>query len=131
MEIGKLYKSILNGVVVKCINLSNDNNYFTGFVVKPCYDNIMKKGYTSTNWYCNSFEEYKDSTSTQIGGTHYKDFKIQPTEFIHANSIPFIEGNIIKYTLRHKHKNGLEDLLKAKHYIDLLISFEYENKESI
>lgn len=63
----------------------------------------------------------------QIGGDHYKIYKIQPTEFIHSNSIPFIEGNIIKYVVRHKSKNGIEDLKKAKHYIDLLIKFEYEN----
>lgn len=63
----------------------------------------------------------------QIGGNHYKIYKIQPTEFIHSNSIPFIEGNIIKYVVRHRHKNGIEDLRKAKHYIELLIKFEYEN----
>jgi hypothetical protein len=67
----------------------------------------------------------------QIGGSHYKKLKIQPTEFIHANNIPFIEGNIIKYVIRHKDKNGIEDLLKAKHYLDLLIKFEYESKKGI
>jgi hypothetical protein len=63
----------------------------------------------------------------QIGGDHYKIYKIQPTEFIHSNSIPFIEGNVIKYVMRHKHKNGIEDLKKARHYIDLLIQYEYED----
>lgn len=63
----------------------------------------------------------------QEGGTHYKKCAIQPIEFIHANDIPFIEGNIIKYVTRHKDKNGLEDLKKAKHYIDLLIELEYKN----
>lgn len=63
----------------------------------------------------------------QIGGDHYKKLKIQPTEFIHTNNIPFIEGNIIKYVIRHRDKNGLEDLKKAKHYLELLIKFEYEN----
>lgn len=62
----------------------------------------------------------------QIGGNHYAKYKIQPTEFIHTNHVPFIEGNIIKYVLRHKDKNGIEDLKKAKHYIDLLIEFEYK-----
>jgi hypothetical protein len=69
-----------------------------------------------------------NATDKQIGGTHYKQLKIQPTEFIHANNIPFIEGNIIKYVVRHKHKNGLQDLVKAKHYIDLLIQFEYNHE---
>jgi len=62
----------------------------------------------------------------QIGGDHYKGYKIQPVEFIHANNIPFLEANVIKYVMRHKDKNGLEDLQKAKHYIDLLIQLEYD-----
>jgi hypothetical protein len=70
-------------------------------------------------------------TNNQVGGSHYKDCKIQPTEFIHANNIPFIEGNIIKYVIRHRNKNGIEDLKKAKHYIDLLIQLEYETPKSI
>lgn len=57
---------------------------------------------------------------TQIGGDHYKT-KIQPIEFIMENNIGFVEGNIIKYIHRYKFKNGLEDLKKARHYIDFLI----------
>jgi hypothetical protein len=67
----------------------------------------------------------------QVGGDHYTIYKIQPTEFIHTNSIPFIEGNIIKYVMRHKNKNGIEDLKKARHYIDLLIKLEYETSKVI
>ncbi|CAB4152808.1 SaV-like [uncultured Caudovirales phage] len=67
------------------------------------------------------------ASETQIGGGHYAKFKIQPTEFIYVNNVPFIEGNIIKYVMRHKDKNGIEDLKKAKHYIELLIQYEYEN----
>jgi hypothetical protein len=62
----------------------------------------------------------------QEGGSHYKDYAIQPIDFIHSNGIPYIEGNVIKYVCRHRSKNGLEDLKKAKHYIDLLIEKEYE-----
>ena len=61
----------------------------------------------------------------QPGGSHYKDMKIQPVEFIHANNIPYFEGNVIKYVCRHRNKNGLQDLEKAKHYIELLIELEY------
>lgn len=67
----------------------------------------------------------ENALETQVGGSHYKNFKIQPVEFIHANNIPFLEGNVIKYVMRHKEKNGKQDLLKAKHYIDLLIEMEY------
>ena len=61
----------------------------------------------------------------QIGGDHYKKMKIQPIEFIYENQIPYIESNVIKYICRHRYKNGLQDLEKAKHYIDLLIEKEY------
>jgi len=59
----------------------------------------------------------------QIGGNHYKQMIIQPTEFIHKNNLSFIQGCIIKYICRYKFKNGIEDLEKAKHYIDLLIEW--------
>jgi hypothetical protein len=62
---------------------------------------------------------------TQIGGNHYSKYAIQPTEFIHKNDIGFVQGNILKYIIRYKDKNGIEDLKKAKHYIDLLIEMEY------
>ena len=62
----------------------------------------------------------------QEGGSHYKTFKIQPLEFIYRNDIPFIEANIIKYILRHRQKNGLEDLRKAEHYLKILMQYEYE-----
>jgi len=53
--------------------------------------------------------------------THY-DFVIQPVEFIMKNGLGFCEGNIIKYISRWKLKNGRDDLLKARHYIDILIA---------
>lgn len=61
----------------------------------------------------------------QIGGSHYKDFVIQPVEFIHKNGLGFLEGNVVKYVSRHHKKNGKDDLLKAKHYIELLLELEY------
>jgi hypothetical protein len=61
------------------------------------------------------------SSEKQVGGKHYLKYKIQPVEFIIKNNIGFVEGNIIKYILRFKEKGGVQDLLKAKHYIELLI----------
>lgn len=66
--------------------------------------------------------------STQEGGNHYKDLAIQPVEFIHANQIPYMEGNVIKYVTRWRNKNGIDDLRKARHYIDLLIELEERNQ---
>jgi hypothetical protein len=51
---------------------------------------------------------------------HYV-MKIQPIEFIVKNDIPFREANIIKYVCRHREKGGVDDLLKAAHYLDMLI----------
>jgi len=61
---------------------------------------------------------------TQVGGGHYKSMAIQPVEYIHKNGIPYIEGCVIKYISRWRNKNGIEDLKKAKHFIDLLIELE-------
>ena len=63
----------------------------------------------------------------QVGGSHYKKYKIQPVEYVHANNIPFIEGNIVKYVTRWRDKNGVKDLEKAKHFIDMLIELESKN----
>lgn len=60
----------------------------------------------------------------QVGGSHYKDFAIQPAEFIHKNQIGFIAGNVIKYVCRYAAKDGAKDLEKAKHYIEMLIELE-------
>jgi len=69
------------------------------------------------------------SLDVQVGGRHYKSFKIQPIEYTLANNLGFCEGNIIKYVSRHKTKNGIEDLKKAKHYIDLLLELQYGVKD--
>lgn len=60
----------------------------------------------------------------QIGGSHYADRAIQPIEYIHANGLGFIEGNVVKLVTRWRDKGGLEDLNKIKHYVDLLIELE-------
>jgi len=67
--------------------------------------------------------------ATQVDGDHYKSMAIQPVEFNHANNMPFIEGSVIKYICRHRNKNGLKDLEKAKHFIDLLIQLEYTDTD--
>ncbi|WQZ00944.1 nucelotide kinase [Stenotrophomonas phage StenR_269] len=77
-----------------------------------------------------NFALVKDASplSQQTGGQHYKGMKIQPVEFIHANGLGFMEGNVVKYIARWQLKNGLEDLEKAKHYIELLIELEKNKK---
>lgn len=73
-------------------------------------------------------DEQDDPFKQQVGGDHYKSMTIQPVEFILANGLGFCEGNAIKYLCRYRQKGGVQDLEKAKHYVDLLI--EQYNKNA-
>jgi hypothetical protein len=64
----------------------------------------------------------------QISGGHYKDKPIQPWDYIAANGLGYFEGNVVKYVTRHRDKDGVEDLRKARHYLDKLIELETERK---
>lgn len=77
-------------------------------------EEVIKKG----------LEKSKNALDVQVGGGHYKNYRIQPVEFITKNNLGFCEGNAIKYLCRWREKNGLQDLKKAIHYINLLIELE-------
>ena len=62
-----------------------------------------------------------NANQNQVGGTHYKSKAIQPWDYIAANELGYFEGNIVKYVSRWKDKGGLDDLRKARHYLDKLI----------
>ena len=66
----------------------------------------------------------------QVGGDHYKNFVIQPVEYISKNGIGFLAGNVIKYASRYKQDGGggEEDVLKAIHYCNLILELEYGRK---
>ena len=72
---------------------------------------------------------YKNPLEHQEGGNHYKDFEIQPAEYVQKNNLNWCQGNVVKYVTRYKSKNGLEDLKKAKHYLDMLIEFDYGGEQ--
>ena len=63
----------------------------------------------------------------QEGGSHYKDMIIQPVEYITANRLGFLEGNVIKYITRHTIKNGAEDIHKSIHYCELILATRYKD----
>ena len=65
----------------------------------------------------------------QIGGKHYLKYKIQPSRFVVENRLLYPEGCVIKYILRHQDKGGKQDLLKAKHFIDMIIERDYGDKK--
>ena len=64
----------------------------------------------------------------QVGGDHYKQYAIQPTKFALANGLDYAQSNAIKYIVRHKDKNGVQDLDKAIHYIELLKQHHYKGE---
>ena len=64
------------------------------------------------------------STEYQEGGDHYQKMAIQPIDYIMQNNLGFCEGNIVKYVTRWRDKAGVQDLLKARQYIDFLIESE-------
>ena len=66
----------------------------------------------------------------QVGGNHYRKYKMQPSQFVTENKLLYPEGNVIKYILRHQNKGGKEDLEKAMHFIEMIIERDYgEEKE--
>jgi len=62
----------------------------------------------------------------QIGGNHYRKYKVQPSRFVTENKLLYPEGCVIKYVVRHQDKGGKEDLEKAKHFIDMIIERDYK-----
>ena len=66
-------------------------------------------------------EMVPNANDVQIAGTHYKDKSIQPWDYIVANKLGYLEGNIVKYVSRWKDKGGIDDLRKAQHYLAKLI----------
>lgn len=72
--------------------------------------------------------ELMSEFDTQVGGSHYKDMPIQPLEFIVKNGLDFLQGNVVKYVVRYKNKGGVEDLRKARHYLDLMIELMEKNE---
>ena len=67
----------------------------------------------------------KAASERQVGGSHYKDMGMQPLEFILANDLSYCEANAIKYICRHHAKGGKTDILKAIHYLELLLETKY------
>ncbi len=72
--------------------------------------------------------ETVSASDKQVGGRHYKDMAIQPSEFIVRNDLGWHEGNAIKYICRHHIKGGEKDIDKAIHYLELLKETVYERE---
>lgn len=66
----------------------------------------------------------ESALASQVGGSHYKNYAIQPIEYIMENRLDYLQGNVVKYVTRFKDKNGVEDLKKAAHYLQIMIERE-------
>ena len=64
------------------------------------------------------------ANDVQVAGNHYKSKAVQPWDYIVANNLGYLEGNIVKYVSRWKDKGGVDDLRKARHYLDKLIEIQ-------
>lgn len=65
------------------------------------------------------------SLQEQVGGDWYKNMKIQPVVYCHANGLGGIESAVVKYVSRHNKKNGRQDIEKAIHLLNILLDLEY------
>jgi len=64
-----------------------------------------------------------------ISPDYYKRGNIEVTDFILDQSMSFLEGNVVKYLVRHKEKSGIDDLRKARWYLDKLIEEQVKHGE--
>lgn len=121
-----------NAAIIELVTRINENYYQNNYVYDIRFVNGtliqkvpegMLKGELVN--YSTFTQEYSDPAVFEKDVTkqnHYTQFKIQPAVFIGENNLGYFEGNIIKYVCRYKKKNGIEDLKKARHYLDMLIS---------
>lgn len=88
-------------------------------LTEPSEEMLYEQTQAATNQY--------NPLADQLGGTHYKDMKIQVVEFCQTNGFPYCESQAIKYIARHRKKNGAEDIRKAIHLLQILLKLEYPN----
>ena len=79
---------------------------------------------------CPTCRLYGTEEKNNINPDHYGNSGIDVIDFCQANNLDFMQGNVIKYVFRYKNKNGLEDLEKAKEYIDRMIENLLDEEES-
>ena len=96
-----------------------------GMMDEAIKETIKDKGFIKTDLKKQALK----ATLKQVGGSHYKDCKIQPVEYIVGNDLTFLEGNIIKYITRHRRKGeGRKDIEKVIHYAEMILEMEYKDE---
>ena len=93
-----------------------------GMMDEAIKETIKDKGFVKTDLKKQALK----ATLKQVGGSHYKDCKIQPVEYIVGNDLTFLEGNVVKYITRHRRKGeGARDIEKVIHYCELILEKDY------
>ena len=96
-----------------------------GMMDEAIKETVKNKGFTKTDLKKQALK----ATLKQVGGSHYKDCKIQPVEYIVGNDLTFLEGNIIKYITRQRRKGeGRKDIEKVIHYAEMILEMEYNDE---
>jgi len=96
-----------------------------GMMDEAIKETVKSEGFTKTDLKKQALK----ATLKQVGGSHYKDCKIQPVEYIVGNDLTFLEGNIIKYITRHRRKGeGRKDIEKVIHYAEMILEMEYNDE---
>jgi hypothetical protein len=90
--------------------------------MKKLYEKLKKKGVINNKVTLGELHAY----AKQIGGSHYQKYKIQPSKFVVENELLYPEGCVIKYIIRHRDKGKKQDLLKAIHFIEMIIERDYK-----
>lgn len=131
----------MKAIIKEVYSLDRDYGYKVGDkievekdeVISTFWKDIGRGDYTFNTSQLSFEEEEEQKTNSaldiQEGGSHYKDMAIQPMEYCFKNNLSYPVSNVIKYISRYKNKNGLKDLEKARHCIDLLIELEYGSNE--
>lgn len=110
---------------VECVTTDPFNVPARSYSAMAQFLNDMEKALTTSKTW--PADDPSGALDRQEGGDHYKDLPIQPVEFIHANQLTFLAGNVVKYISRYRAKGGADDVRKAIHYCQLILDLEYGN----
>jgi hypothetical protein len=94
------------------------------FHCRDCDTRFNASSLNATQHVCVKKVPIERALATQVAGGHYKNLPVQPAEFCHKNKLGKLEGDVVYYVTRWRQKNGLEDLRKARHTLDILIELE-------
>jgi hypothetical protein len=128
VAVGYTNPQVICGLEDKFVVFKDKQNGIQG---TQTYDNIkevLRCGVSHKDHIVASMEA-SNAFGKQIAGSHYSKLKIQPMEYCLGNGLNYAQSNVVKYVTRYKDKNGIEDLKKAIHCIELLIDWEENNAD--